>query len=214
MTRESFEEKARKEKLPIPFAIYKGVKGKFGALRLSFKRPYTSSDPKKSAGILFLESAPSDGPGNYDWENNKIVMALGLTDIGQILHFFKNPNAYKVKDSDEDECKISIIHDPDAGTANSGSRTKTFSISKKPKYTNFMMNSYMKRDSNQPSSATTTLSPGEAIVLCQLLEESIKNINSWGIPIGEDISAVKEELLQEIDDLKEGMRAILKELRK
>ena len=78
---ETFEDRAKREKTPLPFKVYKGVKGKFGAMRLNFKRPYTNdNNAKKQEGVLFLEAAPPTGAGSYDWENKKIIFAMGLVD--------------------------------------------------------------------------------------------------------------------------------------
>jgi hypothetical protein len=82
-----FEERARKEKTPIQYRIYKGIKGTLGALRFTLKRPYTNVTSKKAEGFVFLEVAPAIGQNVYDWENQKITMALSVNDISKIILF-------------------------------------------------------------------------------------------------------------------------------
>ena len=62
----TFKERQRKLKLPLQYSLFKGVRGKFGALRLNLKKAYSDERREKDDGCVFLEMAPAVGPNNYD----------------------------------------------------------------------------------------------------------------------------------------------------
>jgi len=172
---ESFDERARREKAPMQYRVYKGIKGTSGAMRLNLKRPYTSPDPKKSEGVLFLEMAPPVSANVYDWENSKMIMALSIVDIPKIILYLRSPqhpaferNGYKLK----------LMHDKGAGTARKGEDVKTLEIVKSDRTTNFMFNLYQKSGGNNIS-ASVPIAPDEAIVIGTLLQAAIPVILSW-----------------------------------
>lgn len=174
MTQADFEAKMKEMKAPLPFKIFKGVKGKFGAMRLNFKKPYTNEPGKKQEGVLFLEMAPPKTNNIYDWDN-KIILALNITDISKLLYFFKAPQKH-VDKNNSDNLKVTIYHDKDAGTANEGKNVKILDISKSKDRTNFFMSL---KDKGNNSQANVTVSPDEAIAIMTLLEYSIPSILSW-----------------------------------
>ena len=173
---ESFDERARREKSPMQYRIYKGLKGTSGALRINLKRPYTSPDPKKSEGVLFLEMAPPVGPNVYDWENQKMIMALSIVDIPKIILFLRNPNHAVFERTGG---KLKLMHDKGAGTARKGKDVKTLEIMKSDRTTNFMFNMYQKTNGENSASASVPIAPDEAIVLGTLLQTAIPIILSW-----------------------------------
>jgi len=172
---ESFEEQARREKAPIQYRIYKGIKGNLGAMRLNLKRPYTSNDPRKAEGVLFLEMVPAIGPNVYDWDNQKMIMALSIVDIPKIILYLRSPG-HKVF---EDRGKLSLMHDKGAGTARKGQDIKTLEIQKPSDRNNFMFSMYEKANGSPRAKAAVTVSPEEAIVLGTLLQQAIPIILSW-----------------------------------
>ena len=164
----TFKEQRRQNKDPLPFAIYKGINGKFGALRLNLKKAY--ADHYKEQGCVFLEMAPPKGGGGYDWENNKINMKLDLIDIGKIIHVFKSPKLAKEG--------LSIYHDKGAGTASKGKETKTLFVNRAEGMDNFFFT--MKEVSfGITKEAKVPVSMAEAIVLIELLTVAIPLITSW-----------------------------------
>jgi len=174
---ETFEDKARREKPPIQFRLYKGIKGTLGALRMNLKCPYTNSDPKKKEGIVFLEMAPAIGKNVYDWDNQKMIMALSIVDIPKVILFLRNPNHSDFKTGNGDN-KLSLMHDKGAGTATKGQHVKTLTISKPENMRNFMFNMYQK-DNSVETHASVTVSTAEALVVATLLQSAIPTILSW-----------------------------------
>lgn len=172
---ESFDEKARREKAPIQYRIYKGIRGKAGAMRLNLKRPYTSPDPKKSEGVLFLEMAPAVGPNDYDWKNQKMVIALSIVDIPKIILYLRNPGHSIFEQTDG---KLKLLHDKGAGTAKRGQEVKTLEVVKSDTTANYMFNMYQKSDGNNIS-ASVPVAPDEAIAIGTLLQAAIPIILSW-----------------------------------
>jgi hypothetical protein len=174
-----FEEKLREDRAPLQYKLFKGLTGKFGALRLGFKRPWTNkNNSNKQEGILFLEMAPPLGNNIYDWENNKLVFSLAINDVGKLVHYFKSPKKYF---SDKyDSCQIQLLHDKNAGTKDKGKEFKTLSISKSTNMNNFMVSlRYVNKDLNINKEAKITLAPDEAIILDELLKASIPASLAW-----------------------------------
>ena len=178
----TFDERQKIEKAPLPFKVFKGVKGKFGAMRLTMKRPWSNDFGKKQEGVLFLEMAPPIGNNVYDWEDGKVILALGMSDVPKLLHFFKSPNQYCEKDG---SFKITIYHDKNAGTKDKGKHTKQLTISKPQDRTNFFF-SIMEKNNGHEKKANVPVAPDEATAFMTLLEFSIPMLLSW-TAIGYDI---------------------------
>ena len=68
-------------------------------------------------GALFLEISSAVGKNEYDW-NNKIVMALSITDMGKMLMVLEGL-----------EPEIKIMHDPGAKSSFAGKVQKHLAIS-------------------------------------------------------------------------------------
>jgi hypothetical protein len=125
----------------LQLAYYRGVGGKYGAVQFNFTPPHfyikgtklknfqgrfirdtwlderpdlTDEDLTSREGCVFMEIASATGPNKYDWDN-KIVMALNIHDLGQILQFLTFGKA-------GDSCNI--LHDPGANTDRKGQLLK------------------------------------------------------------------------------------------
>lgn len=143
------------------------------------KRPWSNDFGKKQEGVLFLEMAPPIGNNVYDWENGKIILALGMPDVPKLLHFFKSPNQYKGEDG---TLKVSIYHDKNAGTKDKGKHIKQLTISKPEDRSNFFFN-LSEKNNGVERKASLPVAPEEAMALMTLLESSIPSMLSW-TPIG------------------------------
>jgi hypothetical protein len=173
MEQKSFKERQRENKEPQQFALYKGVKGKFGALRINLKKAYT--DQNKDSGCVFLDMAPAVAPNVYDWDNGKVIMALSVTDIGKIITYLRAPGHHMFDKTDN---KLKIFHDRGAGTASRGKDKTTLEISKYPDKMVFFVSIYQERN-GEKRQATVTVSPDEALVLGTLLQEAIPLMEGW-----------------------------------
>ena len=139
------------------------------------KRPWSNDFNKKQEGVLFLEMAPPIGNNVYDWEEGKIILALGMADVPKLLHFFKSPGQYK---DDNGGISISIYHDKNAGTKDKGKHIKTLSINKPVDRTNFFL-SLVEKDNGREKKASLPIAPEEAITFMTLLETAIPVLLSW-----------------------------------
>lgn len=130
---------------PLQLAFYKGVGGKHGAMQFNPQKPHffvkgkphlknyqgkfipkdwleqnpglTTDELSTRDGAIFLDIASAVDKNKYDWQN-KITMALSVTDLGKILLVLENfaPEA-------------KIMHDPGAKSASAGKIQKYFNIS-------------------------------------------------------------------------------------
>jgi hypothetical protein len=155
----NYDERARREKAPIQYKVYKGISGKNGALRLNLKRPYLNPDPKKCEGVIFLEMAPAVGANDYDWEKQKVVFALGIVDIPKVILYLRSPSHQAFNRTDN---KLKLIHDKGAGTARKGQEVKTLEVMKSDRTPNFMFNIYQTSGGTQ-TNISVPISPDEAI---------------------------------------------------
>jgi hypothetical protein len=170
---QSFRDRQRENRDPLPYALFKGVTGKFGALRLTLKKAYDPRNTrKKDDGCVFLEAAPPiDGGTHYDWENSKISIALSITDIPKIILYLRQPS--RAKDG-----KLSIYHDTGAGTDKKGQTVKTLNFWKSPDRDNIFVTVGAKIPGQQLE-AKVTVSPDEAVAMGTLLQTAIPLILAW-----------------------------------
>ena len=177
----TFKERQRQNKAPLQFAVFKGVTGKYGAMRLNLKKSYTDGRRDKDDGCIFLEMAPTSSPNVYDWENNKIIMALGVTDISKIIMFLQSPQhpAYQptARNQKADGC-LHIYHDKGAGTTSKGKDTTNLTISKPEGYDNYFFDGYQNKE-GIIKKVKITISPDEAISLRILLQKAIPLLLAW-----------------------------------
>jgi len=160
---------------PIQYRLFKGVKGKYGALRLNLKNAYQNNNTNKPEGVVFLECAPTEGPNNYLWEDKKICIALGLADIGKILLYLRAPNHPSFK---EGTCKL--YHDKGIrSNLPKGTHSVALNISKPDGYNNFFMAVVETNNKQVLSSVKVPISVAESIVIAKLLESAIPKILAW-----------------------------------
>lgn len=159
---------------PMQYKIYKGVTGKFGALRLNLKpAPEEDDNRDEKPGCVFIEMAPAIGQNQYDWENGKIVMALSITDIPKVIAYLTQPGHEMFK-----EGRLKIFHDKGAGTANKGQEVKTLEVYKEEGRTNFFVSMYA-NERGVEKKASCPISPDEAIAIRTLLTTAIPKILAW-----------------------------------
>ena len=171
----TFKERQREQKLPLQYAIFKGVTGKFGALRLNLKKAYVDNRRDKDDGCIFLEMVSTKGPNNYDWENSKIVMALSIIDIPKIIMYLRAPQHPMFEKTDY---KLKIYHDRDAGTSNKGQNVTNIMIDKPKDKDNFFFNAFQKKG-EITKQASVPVSPDEAVAIGTLLQAAIPLILAW-----------------------------------
>lgn len=175
MDEKTFRDKQREARMPLQYTIYKGVTGKFGALRLSLKKAYMDGRRDKDNGCVFVESASAIGPNNYDWENGKIIMALNITDISKIILYLRQPtNPIFTKT----EGKLKLLHDRGAGTSDRGTDITTLDIDKPEDKDGFWF-SMMKKSQGSTSRSGLPVSQDEALAIATLLQAAIPIILAW-----------------------------------
>ena len=170
---------------PSQFAIYKGTSGKFGALQFNvadrhfFKgkeKDFTGAQALKDGklqegwdqreGCVFLEITSTKAPNVYDWEN-KIVMALSITDMGKLLLTLATG----------DDC--SIMHDPGAKSESSGQIKKYLKVTSPQGLKSGVMFMVNQTQGEQKKSHLVPVSPDEVMVLRALLTTAISRSLGW-----------------------------------
>ena len=171
----SFRERQRENKFPLQYALYKGVRGKFGALRLNLKKAYQDDRRDKDDGCVFLEMAPAIGPNVYDWENSKVTIALSVVDIPKIIMYLRAPGSQLFQKSDG---KLKIYHDRGAGTSTKGQDVTSLNIDKPADRDNFFFSVFQNRAGVQKQ-ASVPVSPDEALAIGTLLNAAIPLVLAW-----------------------------------
>ena len=175
MNEESFKERRRKSKDPLQCTIYKGVTGKFGAMRISLKKAYTDTKRDRDEGCVFIEACGTTAPNNYDWEN-KIVMALNMSDIAKILLYLRTEGEDPQFKKDKGELKI--FHDRGAGTSQKGQDTTSLNIKRPEGWDNLVLSMH-RNASGESINTSVSLSSSEAIFISVLLQAAIPLIVAW-----------------------------------
>lgn len=175
MTEKTFKDKQREQRMPLQYTVYKGVTGKFGAIRLSLKKAYADERRDKDVGCVFVESAAAVGANDYDWENGKIIMALNVTDISKIILYLRQPTNPTFK---KDEGKLKLLHDKGAGTPNKGIDITTLEINKPEDKDGFWFQ-MMKKSQGNTVKSSLPISQDEALAIATLLQAAIPLILAW-----------------------------------
>ena len=177
--------------------FYKGINSKHGAVQFRFQKPHyfvksnpklknydgkfiydswlndnqslTSSDLASREGALFLEITSATGKNVYDWDN-KIFMALSITDIGKLL---------MVLDGEQDA--VNIMHDPGAKSETAGQVKKYLSVSSPQGIQTGVMVTVALSDSTTDKKVkhTVPLSGDEAKVLNVCLKAILPKCLAW-----------------------------------
>ena len=177
MYEENYESRARRERRPVPYEIFKGMGGKHGVLSVELREAYTNDKSEKAAGVVFLNMTPTIGKNQYGWKQ-KISLALGLADLGKVILFLRNPKASLFS-----EGNCSIVHDRGMNTGKPrGQDVNYLSIGKPDGATSFWFNLEEKRDGNSFSKISVPVNQDEALILVLLLEEAVSAILSWSPP--------------------------------
>jgi len=179
---------------PLQYSIYKGIKGNNGAVQFNLQSPHWYYGKTKSydgfdkdsnsifevinskrklkegwkmrEGAIFMNITSAIGPNTYDWEN-KIVIALSITDIGKVILSLLTG----------DECKI--IHDPGAKSASQGLTKKFVNISSPEGPAVSVMLNVRESTGQNTKSHTVPISGDEVVVLKELLQTAVSRVLSW-----------------------------------
>jgi hypothetical protein len=120
-------------------------------------------------GCILLDITSAVGRNKYDWDN-KIIMQLTVTDIGQLMIGFLSGKETK------------LMHDPGAKTANQGKVYKNliWSSPNGPSEGGILTVTHM-TDKNKETMVKhrVPLSPGELQILVSLLRGTIPNLLAW-----------------------------------
>lgn len=144
---------------------------------MNLKKAWSDPEIKRGGeGVIFLEMAPAVGKNQYDWQNQKIVIALSIQDISKIILYLRAPAHPMFAKTDG---KLSIFHDKGAGTASRGQETKTLTFAKYADRENFFVSMSQKEISGARTEASIPLSPDEAIAMVALFEAAIPAILAW-----------------------------------
>ena len=183
---------------PVQLDIYKGTNGKYGALQFkpqpahyvcskcrsrNFEGPELvcktregePTPPCRDAkttlreGAIFLEATSATGPNVYDWEN-KVIIALGIVDMGKILFFLRTAKA---------EEKLSIVHDPGAKTPNEGKVIKSLYVESPKGITQGVFITVGVTEGEKKLMHKIPVSGSEALVIATLLQAFIPRALAW-----------------------------------
>jgi hypothetical protein len=159
--------------LPLQYKVYKGIRGKNGAMKLTLKKAYSGT--KKDEGCVFLDMGAAIGPNQYDWEN-KILISLSLTDISKLLLFLSEPfNKIFEKDG-----KLSIYHDKNMGTKEKeGEDVKVFEATFSEERGSFGFQLTHKTKANGSRNIFVPVSADEAMSIRLLLQSAVPLVMAW-----------------------------------
>jgi len=177
-----------------PLAFYKGVKGRFGAAQFELTVPHLrcskcrrlakpNGEPDESCGKdhesklvpryghIMLDITSATAPNTYDWDN-KIRFALGVDDVGKMVHFLRTA---KAGDS------LELFHDPGKGSNTESQVTKTLSLSTpKGLYEGgCLLKVSQNNQGKDPTSHMVPLSVPETMTLQIALSAAIPKIIGW-----------------------------------
>lgn len=151
---------------PATYKLYKGVRGNNGAIQFDLTPIWKS---RRDLGAVFVQAAPAVGPNEYDWDQ-KITIALNLSDIATILNTFRAPP----KPGDDG---MKLYHDKGKGTNTEGQFITTMSIQRGNRGGfSFALG---RTENGNNRFVRIPVSDGEAIEIRILLEQAVKKILGW-----------------------------------
>lgn len=175
---------------PLQHAIYKGTGGKHGAIQFNFRPPhyYNGEDKdftgteafesqesgsrrlkegwKIREGCIFMQITSANGKNKYDWDN-KIVIALSINDLGQILYTLVTGET----------CQL--MHDPKAKTEAQGATKKYMTVSSPQGTSKGVMIHVLQQAGGEKKSHTVPVSGPEVLVLRTLFQTAIAAMLAW-----------------------------------
>jgi len=175
----------------LQYAVYKGTGGKFGAIQFNLQVPHYYKGKEKSfngkdssgdsifaegwklkdgwkirEGAVFLEITSAKDKNVYDWEN-KIILALSVTDMGKVVMGLLTG----------EECKI--MHDPGAKSESQGAVKKYLTITSPKGPAVGVVFSATQTSGGDKRTHTVPMTGDEVIVLKNLLERAIARALNW-----------------------------------
>lgn len=171
---------------PLQFSVYKGIKGKFGALQFNFQNPhyyngklkdFTGAEAygedhklkegwKQREGCVFLEITSTKEPNVYDWEN-KVTVALSVTDLGKVLNGLITGN------------EVKIMHDPGAKSDSAGAIQKHVNISSPNGTSEGCLVAVSQVSGQQSKRHMVPLNGDELLVLRCLIQTAVSKSLGW-----------------------------------
>lgn len=180
---ETYEERARKEKRPVPYEIFKGMGGKHGVLSIELREAYTNGPDKSASGVVFLNMTPTVGKNQYGWDK-KVSVALGLADIGKLLLYIRNPHHEIFQNKNPNEYSCMLVHDMGVNKGKArGQDVKYLSLSKPDNMKSFWFNVDSRLDGQTISKVSVPVNDDEILIVLNLLEAAIPAMLSWSPPV-------------------------------
>lgn len=196
---------------PLSFSIYKGITGKWGAAQFLLQEPHLTcasckekvffgpeaddshyqkrvkcekcgKDLKVREGAVFLDVAPTTAPNVYDWKDQKIIFALSVKDIGQLLYKVRVASTGRDRAPTAEEINsqtLSLVHDPNMKGENQGKTVKRLTLSfPKGTHAGGMLKVTSKNEEAEKN-VTIPLTGDELLTLVMLLEAALPVMLSW-----------------------------------
>lgn len=151
---------------PASYKLYKGVRGNHGAIQFDLAPIHRST---RDLGALFVQAAKATAPNVYDWDN-KVMIALNLTDIAQILDMLRAPPALG-------QDGVNIYHDKHKGSNREGQVVSTLKISRGKEHGWFFV--LGRKENGGYRDVSLPVSDGELLELKQLLHRALVRILGW-----------------------------------
>lgn len=178
---------------PLQYSVYKGMGGKWGAVQLSFQPPHFYKDKEKDfrgttaldsegklkreegwkerEGAVFVNITSAKGKNVYDWDA-KIVIALSVTDMAEILHFLETGRDSKGENS------LSLLHDPGAKTQSQGAVKKFLRLNSQDLSKGAML-TVVKQSGGEKTEHTVPLTCVELLAINVLLRQAMTKAMAW-----------------------------------
>jgi len=174
----------------MQYQIYKGALGKFGAVQFGLQKPHYYKGKEKvfeggddvfeevdgrwrlkegwkqREGAVFMQITSAKGKNIYDWEN-KIIMALSITDIGKVMMCLLTGE------------KCEIMHDPGAKSQAQGTIKKYLNISSPKGVAIGTILSVTQVSGSDKRTHTVPMTGDEVIILKTLLQQAISRALNW-----------------------------------
>lgn len=182
---------------PQQFEVYKGITGKYGAVKFSMQRAHfqvdsnsklknfdgrfikdswkqkspslTESNLVPKEGTIFMDITSAKGKNVYDWDR-KIVFAFNLFDVSKVVQWLEGNGQEPLK----------LMHDPGAGSASKGKVQKYITFDS-PK--GFAMGCQIKASQRVAGGENiyhvVPISPHEMVALRELFKAFIPACLAW-----------------------------------